>query len=353
MMNPWRLLACAAVVSGTLGVGVGSAQTVTVTNAPAGSTVELVLNDKTLGSAPVDAAGYASIPVNLEKTAGKPETDVYVFIDVCGSVRRVILAERGQQPGPIAADCERRDMGLFLLRRSSSVIVNVGGVNPTVLLVQGRYDPRNPRPMRAWNAAPTGLVLSAAGGLMRFSNVETQSCGNVSNCEGGGFGIGYTLGATYWIKPYLAAEAGFVRPQEVTIEGSGSGFQFTTSLDPRVFTIAGKAGAPLGPVRVYGKGGGTLHQATYLTTQTNDPTTVTIDGVSQTIPGGTQTFELKTEGWGWFFGGGMEVWMKRWFAAYAEANFMKLKGSPVDDSEGAFDDRLMVIVLGGRIHIGR
>jgi hypothetical protein len=353
MMKPCRPLALAAVVGLTIGVGVGAAQTVEVTNAPAGSTVELVLNNATIGSAAADAAGFATIPVNLQAHGGKRETDVYVHIDSCESSRRIIIAERGQQPPPAGANCERRDMGLFLLRRVSTVVVNLGGVNPTVLLVQGRFDPRNPRPMRAWNAAPTGFVFSAGGGLMKFSDVELVSCGNVAGCSGGGFEGGYTAAVTYWIKPFLGADVAFVKPAEAEVTGGGTGFQFTSNLDSRVLTVAGKSGAPLGPVRIYGTVGGTFQQSTFTTTQHNDDSTVTINNVTQIIEGGTQTFELKTEGWAWMFGGGVELWLKRWLAAYAEVGFLKLKGSPVDNAEGELNDRVMSIVLGARVHIGR
>ena len=345
MLNPWRPLVIAAVVSVTVGVGVARAQTVVVTNAPQGSTVELVLNGTAVGSAKVDSAGFATIPVNLVTQLKKRETDVYVYVETCGDARRVIMAERGQQPAAAPSDCDRRDMGLFLLRRVSTVVVNAGGPTPTVLLVQGRFDPRDPRPIRPWNSAPTGLILTGGGGLMRFSDVESIACGDVTDCSGGGFKPGYTVGATYWITPYAGAEVSFVRPAEITVDGAGTGFEFASSFDVRVLTIAGKGAVPAGPVRVYGKGGGSFQQATFTTTQTDTDAATTEER--------TQTFELKTEGWGWLFGGGIEVWIKRNLGVYAEATFLKLKGSPVDNAEGTLNDRIMSIVIGGHVHIGR
>jgi hypothetical protein len=341
MMKPWRPLALAAVVSWTLGVGVVTAQTVTVTNAPAGSPVELVLNNKAVGSATADAEGFATIPINMAANlAGKGETDVYIHVDMCAESRRIIIAERAQQPPPPGEGCDRRDMGLFLLRRVSTVVVNVAGPNPSIRLVQGKYDPKDPRPIRAWNAAPTGLVLSGAGSFARFSDVETTACGNLSDCDGEGFDFGYAVGATYWIFPFAGAEVGFVKPSENTVTGAGTGFQFSSGLDVRMLTVAGKGGIPAGPVRVYGKGGINFHQATFTTTQTDE-------GQS-----GTQTFELNTEGFGWLFGGGLEVWMKRWLGVYAEGTFSKVKGNPVDDAEGTMDDLYTSFVVGGTIHFG-
>ncbi len=352
MTNPWRPLALAAVVSLTVGVGAAAAQTAIATNAPAGSTVELVLNGATVGTATADPTGYATIPINLAaNTGGKTETDVYIFVDVCASSRRIVIAERGQ-PTSSPGDCERRDMGLFLLRRASTLSVNMGGVNPTVLLVQGRFDPREPRPVRSWNAAPTGLVLGVGGIMRSFRDARTLACGQTSDCDGGGFNTGGIAGATYWIKPYLAADVSVMIPVEATIEGSGDGFEFTTIQDVRVLQLGGILGVPAGPARVYGKGGGIFNQSTFETTHTTDATTVTIDGTVTTVPGGTQKFELKTEGWSWYVGGGLEVWIKGWLAIYGEATFNHLKGDPVDDADGLMDDRLNSFVVGMKFHIG-
>ena len=89
------------------------------------------------------------------------------------------------------------------------------------------------------------------------------------------------------------------------------------------------------------------------TTQTQDPRTVTVDEVVQTIPGGTQTFELKTDGWGWLFGGGLEVWVSPSFAIYGEFDYGALKGSDVSGGEARIDDRLTSALLGLRVHIGK
>jgi hypothetical protein len=352
MRQPWRPLALAAMVILTA-AGAASAQTVIATNAPASTKVEVVLNGTTVGTAAADAAGHATIPVNLAANAGgKTETDVYMYVDICADLRRVIIAERGQQPSAPGDGCERRDLGLFLLRRISTVVVNMGGLNPTVLLVQGRFDPREPRPVRGWNAAPGGLVLWGGGMMRTFRDAKAFACGNLSDCSGGGFNTGGVVGATYWVKPFMGADVSFMKPAEALIDGSGDGFEFTTRQDVRFVTLGGTIGIPTGPTRVYGRGGATFHQGTFATTQRTEDTTVTVDGVTSTIPGGTQTFELKTEGWSWYFGGGLEVWVKRRLAIYGEATFSLLKGEPVDESDGAMDERVTAIMLGVKFHIG-
>jgi hypothetical protein len=101
MMEAWRPLACAAALNLIVAGGVATAQTVVVTNAPPGSTIELALNAETIGSAKADPGGQARLSVNLVDHGGKTETDVRVYVDICASLRRVVLVERGLQPAPL------------------------------------------------------------------------------------------------------------------------------------------------------------------------------------------------------------------------------------------------------------
>ena len=353
-MKPWRLLALAAALNVIAGVGVATAQTVIVRNAPPGSTVELVLNSKPIGTAAADSAGDVKLPVNLSTHIGKAEAEAQVAVDVCGETRRVQLFERGQTPPPPVDGCERRDVtGLFSVRRVSSIVVNLSTVNPTVLLIQGSYSLQPPGPGTLWASPRTGLVLFGGAGLSIFRDASAVACGDLAQCSGDDSPIAYTVGADYWISPFLAVEGGYVRPKKITLDGSGEGFRFTGTLDTELVTIAGKVGGPIGPVRLYGKIGTNYHRAVSGTSQTINDKTITIDGVSQTITGGTQTLELKTAGWGWLFGGGMEIWVIRSVGIYAEFNRVALKGSASDDIEGTLDEGLTTLVAGVRLRLGR
>ncbi|MGH8639591.1 MAG: outer membrane beta-barrel protein, partial [Burkholderiales bacterium] len=359
MMKPWRLLAFAAAVNVMVGVGAAAAQTVVVRNAPAGSTVELVLNTASLGSATVDANGDATLPVNLSANLKKMETDALIYVDVCDKVRRVILVERATQPPPLEGGCERREIaGVFLVRQITTLVVNVGTANPTVLLIQGRYSLSPEGPGRFWSGPPTGLVLFGGGSFSKFRDATALACGAITPCERDDSGIGYTAGVGFWISPYLGAEASYLRPAKAEASGNsqtgnGQTFRFNSSLDAHVVTIVGKVGGPIGSVRLYGQAGATYHRATFGTSQSFDEITVVINNVSQTIEGGTQNFELKTAGWGWVFGGGMEAWLTRSFGLYAEAGRTTLKGAALDDEEGSLEDGLTTVMFGARIHIGR
>jgi hypothetical protein len=353
MTNFWRPLVLAAALNVVAGAGMAVAQTVVVTNAPAGENVELVLNATPLGAVVADERGDATLPVNLQKNLGKTEIDANIYEDVCEETHRVLIVERGGQLPAAPAGCERREVsGLYWVRQVSTVVVDVGGTIPSVLLIRGSYNPREANVARPARVAPTGLVVTGGGGLVSYRDAVLIGCGNVSDCSGKGMRIGFTGGAEFWLNRFLAAEGTYVRPSNVTVKGSGEGYNFTSSTATHLFTIAGKAGGPVGPTRLYGRAGANYLRATSSTSDTIDDRTITVDGVEQTIKGGTQTFELKTQGWGWLFGGGFEVWVSQSAALYADLSFTKLRGKEKGDGDGRLNDRLMLFFAGIRVHIG-
>jgi hypothetical protein len=358
MIHPGRLLVCAFALNLVAGVGAALAQTVIVRKAPPASTIELVLNGATVVSASADRTGEARLAVDLVKNTGKSQTDASVFIDVCDDVRKVVIVERGATPPP-SGGCERRSVAtLFLLRGITTIVLDLSGPGPTMRLRQGNppdewlRDPVGGQP-RQPRYAPTGLILSAGGGLGSLRDAVTVSCGNVTPCTGDGSGFAYHLAAAVWIGSYVGVEATYVKPADATTSGSGASFRFDSNLDNRIGTLVAKVGAPIGSTRLYGQIGPTFHRATLRTSETFDATTVTINGVPTTIPGGTQTFELKTQGWTWTVGGGLEVWATRSFALFGEFATVGVKGKARGGGEGELDDRLTSVVFGVRVHIGR
>ncbi len=337
MMNPMRLLVAAALLI-AIGSGKASAQTVMVRHVPAGETVEVFLNATKVGTAAVDATGDTRLPLNLrENNAGKIEIDANVFIDVCDKIRKVIVVERGQPPATQEPGCERREiLGLYLVRRDNTLVVDLGGANPTMMLIKGSYDPNR---AKNWSASPTGLVLFGGVGRADLRDAVLISCGNVPTCEGHDAGFSYTAGFDVWVKPWLAGTASYFRPPKVTANGSGSNFSFDRTLEPNVLIFSGRLGIPIGPVRITGLIGTTFQDST-LTTH-------------ETINGASQNFLIETRGWGWTAGPGLEIWTSSWLAIYGEAGFGKLKGTPTTGGEVLFDDRLRHITVGGRVKIGK
>jgi hypothetical protein len=339
-MQKWRrLLVLAAAMNFGLGTSVALGQTVIVRKAPAASPVEVAVNAATAGSAVADANGDATVGFTLPEAGGRAEIDAYVFVDYCDAMRRVVIVERGRAPLPPAAGCDRREItGLYWVRRVSTLVVDVGGSIPTLLLIKGAYGLNDPV-ARSWTPAMKGLSVFGGGAFSTYRDAHQIACGDVSPCGGSSSGIGYTAGATFWFSRFVAAEGSYLQPSKATANGSSTTFNFDSVLDPRLITIAGKVGGPIGRVRLYGLAGANYHRATTTTTET--------------IEAATQVIEFETKGWGLLFGGGGEVWVSRFVALYGQIDFASVKGAATDGGEVRIDDRLRILTFGARVRIGR
>jgi hypothetical protein len=347
MQKSWRLPVLAAALNLSLGLGVVAGQTVMVRNAPPGSTVEVALNADTVATGTADATGNVTLPLDMAAKGIPTEMDANVFVDVCEKSRKVHVVDHARRPQPPAVGCDRREIpGLFWVRPINTLVVDVGSINPTLLLVKGSYTPPAPivlneageAPGRVWRQAPTGLALFGGGALVTYRDARGNACGNVVPCSGKDSRPSYTAGGVYWIKKFLAAEGSYVRPGQVTASG-GDSFTFNYVLKTDIVTVAGLVAAPIGPVRLYAKGGVDYQQATATTTET--------------IAGATQTFELKTKGFGAVWGGGGEAWITKKVAVYGEVEFVQLKGAAQNGGAGKTADRVSAFIIGGRIKIGR
>lgn len=345
MTSPLRLLGMAAALNVSLGLGTAAAQQVMVRHVAAGTPVEVVLNGATVGNGTVDQSGDVTIPFTLPEKDGKSDIDAYIFVDACDKVRRIVIAEASRPASPAPEGCDRREIsGLFWVRRANTIVIDLAPTNPTLLLVTGNYTPP-PDPVPGEEAPesvphaplPRGFVMFAGGGLTSFRDVISVNCGLTQNCSGDGSPYAYTFGATYWITRYLGVEGSFLHPQKIKIAG-GDGFTFDTSMNVDIWNLLGKAGVQAGPVRLYGHGGMSYHQATHVT--------------NQTIADVSQRFEIQTEGWSYVYGGGAEIWVKPRIALFGEIDIARLKGKATDDSEFRIDDRAQSLIAGIRVHIG-
>ena len=348
-MSAHRLPGLPAALALLVVAGTAAAQTVVATDAPPNTPIEFVLNGVVAGTAPASAEGTVSIPAP-QTAALTGDLDAFVFVDTCADRRRVVIIDRNRDVVAPPAGCTRQQVtGLFVVRPVSSVVVTMK-TPPTLMLLQGPYDPA--KPPRKWVAVPGGLFAHGGAGFTFLDKASDLACGTLSVCTGDDTGFGFTAGAGFWLTPYLGAEASYLRPSEMSATGGGQTYQFTSSLETDVFTVVGMVGAPVGRARIYGMAGATYVYATSTTTQTNSDITYTIDGVTQTIAGGTERLEAKVGGWGWLFGGGFELWVSDYFAVYSEGGWGALKGSDLNPpGQALIDDRLIYIMGGGRFHI--
>jgi hypothetical protein len=342
----WPLV-CAAAFIATLGIASAQAQTVIVQHAPAGSTVELVFNADTVGTASV-AGPNATVTTDVLAKRGTAETTAYVFVDGCPNMTRVLLVEAGVPPPAQGSGCDRRQLtGLYAVRKATTFVIDVAPNPPAMWLTQGPApsswlgeDVAGVSRGRSWDSPPVKLVLFAGGSMARFTNATSTACGNVSTCSSDDTVLGYRAGASFWIKPFVAVEASYAKPRRLTANGSGTGFSFTSTRETELATISGVFGVPVGRARLFAQAGANYHRARTTTSQTIDVS-------------GSQTAILATSGWGWLFGGGGELWLTRVLGLYGELGLARLKGKAVKGGEGIMDDHALLLVVGARVHIGR
>jgi hypothetical protein len=360
MREPWRRLMLAAAITVTVGVGAASAQTVIVRNAPPGSSVELVMNADTVGSATVDAAGTATITSNRPVPDNKVGSDAHLYLETCDTRRRVLMVERGKPASDPGAGCTRAQVvEWFVLRRVTTMVVDVGGKAPTLWVTQGkapeewlRAPSKDGTPVTIARPASKGFMIYGGGGLAKFANTVALACGTVANCTGKDSRLTYNAGAVYWVVPYFAIDASYLKPANLTVDGSDTTFGFSSFLKTDIAKVGVKVGVPVGPVRFYGQGGAAYTRATFGTTQTIIDTTITVGDVTTTVPGGATTVDLQTQGWGWYAGGGLEGWVSRSVALYVEVERAVIKGKAQGGEEGSLDERVTSVLVGLRIRIG-
>jgi len=343
MAYRWRLVVTTAAVVMSL-TGLASAQTVYLRNAPAGTEVEVIVNAASAGKATVDEAGEAKVAFTLPD--GKTEMDSNVFVDACDKLRKVVVVDRNRQAPPPAEGCDRREIsGIYWVRPVNTIVVDVGGPTPSLLLVRGSYTPPKPvaegeeenKPSRP---LPKGLLMFAGSAWTNYADTADFSCGTATPCTPKPSGFTYNFGATLWLSRFVGFEGSYMRPHKVTASG-GDTFKFDTALDSDVWTLTGKLGAQAGPVRIYGEGGMNYHEATNTT--------------HETIETANQTFQYKTKGWSWVFGGGMEGWIgaKQRVAIYGNAGVMHIKGKAESGGEAQIDDRLKYVAIGVKLRVTR
>jgi opacity protein-like surface antigen len=352
-----RKTAAAVALSAAVGAGPAAAQTVVMKGVTPEATLEAVLGQATATSK-AGADGIARATLNALDAAPTAELVAVVYVDSCDANYRVVIVERTSEPPAANPGCTRREIaGAFVVRRITSLNIDVTGTAPALLIRQGPTPeswfagPRAPGVERF--QPPTGLIVFGGGGLARIRDAVSLFCGDLANCSGKTTRPALTGGVTFWFSPYVGAIASYTKPAEITASGSGSRFRFDSDLDAEVLAVSGAVGVPVRRVRLFGHVGMNYHRARFTTNQTTDPTTVTVDGEDVVLPGGTQTFDFETTGWGWIWGGGAEIWVTAPLAIYTELSFAGLKGDDRSGGEVNIDDTATMFMVGVRFRLGR
>src|SRR5581483_4813855 len=270
-----------------------------------------------------------------------------VSTERCGDTRRVLLVERGVQGPPATGPCDRRDFpDVYVLQRQTTFVVDFTNAVPSVHLRQGPVPPTwlsdkggvtTTRQRLA--PAPKGLMVSAGIGLSQASDWNALACGtNTTACTNTSITRTLSGGASFWLTPNIGAEATYLRPLDLTASGNGTDYTFSSTRSTEVALLGGVVGGAIGGVRIYGRGGASFHRATLSTSET-----ITANG--------TQNLELKTQGWSWYAGGGVEVWLKSFVAFYADGAVVQLRGGALGGADGAMDDQLITLSVGARLHL--
>jgi hypothetical protein len=271
-----------------LGVCSAAAQTVYIRNAAPGAPLELALNANRVATATADAQGAGSLAVPPSGDPKDPEVDRHVYVDVCGNMRRVMLVDVGLQPPSSDSLCQRTEVpDLFAMHANSSLVIDASAARPTILIRQGPppdswLHPRVEGTRTERRRLPAGLIVSGGVTGVRFGNVESVACGTADTCSGNDTRGALTGSASFWLTQFLAVEASYLRPQEVTTSGSGTNYTFNSIFQSQVLTLSGKIGVRAGPVRFYGLAGADHTWSTASTTQTVTPAST----------GGRETFAL-------------------------------------------------------------
>jgi outer membrane protein with beta-barrel domain len=340
MARLWRLLAIAAAMHMTAGAAIAAAQTVLVRNAPPGLDVEAVLNDTVTAKGTTSPAGEVSLDLKLPV----PELDANIFVDVCDKLRRVLVVDHNKRASAPPAGCDRREIsGVFWVRPINTLVVDLGGAQPAMLLIRGSYTPPKPAPAEGEEGAhplfptPKGLTLFGSGGLGQFRDAILVACGNVA-CDGHDGGLAYAFGGGFWFTRWVGVQGGYLKPRQVAAKG-GDGFTFDSKFDVDVFTVTGMLGVPMGRVRAYGIGGADFHQST--------------SSLTETIDAATQLFSQRTHGWALVYGAGAEVWATKKVALFTELSVSRIKGNAEDKGEAQVSDHLRYFGIGVKIRLSR
>lgn len=350
-MRCWRSLVWVALLSAGH-VSAAAAQTLVLRNVGAAASVEVVYESEVVGKGAPDPAGTAQIPLTLPLAPGTTEHVLQFQVDRCQNLVRVGLADRDRLIPAAPPECERQELtGLYVIRRNTSVVIDLQTATPMLLVRQGPPPPQWLRGDYTGDmpavVQPRAVTLSIGLTLPRLMKTFALACGDVRPCTATDFKPAVTFGGTYWFRNSLGAEVSLIKGATLEARGTEDPLTFTHRFETDILTLAGTTGGLFGTVRVYARGGLNYHRAT----STVDQTLADRQQGDVLIKGESERFIVNTEGWGWMFGGGFEWYLRPPFGIFAEGAFHKVKGKAVGPGETVVNERVIAITAGGRLYL--
>jgi len=358
MKSSRRPLLVAAVLCAVLPGAAAEAQTVIARHVPEGATVQANIAGTPAVAATIDPEGNAV--VSLDTLDGKAEVSERIYVFACDTRRQIVLADRGAPVPSLGPGCTVRELpGVYVVRRGTTLVIDLEETPPTVRIAQGRA-PRlwlkdiepgsGPLPREALYR----LGVFAGGGFSIYRGVADATCGDASGCRAGDATIGTTVGISYWLSPWIGAEVSYAKDAKLTASGQPSASStFTSETDPETFMVGGKVGMTVNRVGLYARGGANFHRATTLETDVLPSITRVVNGITVILPGGTLTTGYRTQGWGWLTGGGLDVRATDRFGIYLDARLARISGTARDESPAVRDTLTMSFQMGLRFSLVR
>lgn len=355
----WWLIGLAGAACMMGSMGTANAQTVIVRHVAGQTKVDARVGSGAPVVATTDADGNARIVLHAVQGA---DLSAHVLVDVCASPseRHILIVGLQMTAAAVTSGCARKTVGsVFVIRDTTTLVIDMLPETPTVLIAQGTPPSEwlEDRGQQAAGASatvqPTGIMVFGTGGLTTFGSFGSADCGqNTSNCTSHATKPAATAGAAYWFTPHVAAVVSYTRTRAALANGNGSNYTFTSRLETNVLTVGGQIMASAHHVTFFGRVGGAHHRARWLTSQTTDPTTVTVDGVDQVLQGGTESWDVRTTGWNWSVGAGADFWVSSRVAIVTAFQFAVLKGTDLGGSEAAIDERAPSVQAGLLLRLG-
>jgi OmpA family protein len=226
-----------------------------------------------------DASGTGVLDLsNIIKPHGQVEVQIVVRICKDGK-NAVYVLQKGQEVPPQdkkcvdSKDCECKDRpvaGFFLIGDGDTLNV---GINPETIDVQVTHASVGGGPSQRTRSQNPLISVQVGGGVgfKQFTSVNT--CQTIlvvfpsATCNSGNKSAGFNIEGALGFTRYLAASATAGWFAAIQRTATAATLNEKSSFGPQVQTLTGQVILPIGPVSLFGEGGGAFWQINMKETQ--------------------------------------------------------------------------------------